>query len=112
MRLSDHEESLEPCPSDRRKILRHGYSVPVLVYGPDVNMQPFHEEVRTMDANKEGCLLALESIVSPGQRLFLINMQNQAEQECRVAYVGERTEGRAHVGVEFLHPAAYFWRKQ
>jgi hypothetical protein len=109
-RLGGRAEKLVQLVPDRRKILRHRYSVQVLVYGSDVEKQPFHEQAETVDANKDGCLLALESIVARGQRLFLINMRNQAEQECRVAHVGERTQGRAHVGIEFVHPASYFWR--
>ncbi|MFZ3201961.1 MAG: hypothetical protein ACLQMT_02595 [Candidatus Acidiferrales bacterium] len=108
--LAARAENLAPCAPDRRKILRYAYFMPVLVYGSDVDKQPFHEQVETIDANKNGCLLALDSIVARGQRLFLINMRNQAEQECRVAHVGERAQGRARVGIEFLHPASYFWR--
>ncbi len=110
--LTSPKENVVPEARDRRKILRHRYSVPVLVYGSDADKQPFHEQIETLDANKDGCLLALESIVACDQRLFLINMRNQAEQECRVAHVGERAQGRARVGIEFLHPASYFWRKQ
>lgn len=109
-RLGGRGEKPVPLVPDRRRILRHGYSVQVLVYGSDVEKQPFHEQAETVDANKDGCLLALESIVARGQRLFLINMRNQAEQECRVAHVGERAQGRARVGIEFVHPASYFWR--
>jgi hypothetical protein len=112
MSLADCGENLVPRAPERRKILRYAYSVPVLVYGADVDKQPFHEEAETVDANKNGCLLTLEGIVALGQRLFLINMRNQAEQECRVAHVAERARGRARVGVEFLHPASYFWRGQ
>jgi len=101
-----------PPVGDRRRILRYRYTVPVLVYGSGTDMQPFHEQVETLNANKDGCLVALENLVALGQRLILINVRNQAEQECRVAHVGERAEGRAHVGIEFLHPASYFWRRQ
>jgi hypothetical protein len=110
--VADSGENLVPRARDRRKVLRYAYFIPVLVYGSDVDKQPFHEEAETVDANKNGCLLTLEGIVAPGQRLFLINMRNQAEQECRVAHVGERAQGRARVGIEFLHPASYFWRGQ
>jgi len=95
---------------DRRKGLRHTHSVQVLVYGSDVDRQPFHEESKTIDANEDGCLLMLETTVAKGQRLFLINMRNQAEQECRVVHVGRRTRGEARIGVEFLRPAPNFFR--
>jgi hypothetical protein len=97
-------------PSDRRKKLRNTHSVPLLVYGSDADKQPFHEEADTLDANEDGCLISLESVVSRGQRLFLTNTRNQAEQECRVVHVGRRVRGRAQIGVEFARPAPHFWR--
>jgi len=100
----------DAAADDRRKGLRHTHSVQLLVYGSDADRQPFHEEVKTVDANEEGCLLVLETVVAKGQRLFLINMRNQAEQECRVVHVGRRTRGEARIGVEFLRPAPNFFR--
>jgi hypothetical protein len=102
--------SEEDHSDERRKRLRHAHAVPLLVYGADVNKQPFHEETQTIDANEDGCLLAIETAVANGQRLFLINMRNQAEQECRVVRVGRRVRGQIRVGVEFLRPAPHFWR--
>ncbi|MGH9575510.1 MAG: hypothetical protein ACRD40_18525 [Candidatus Acidiferrales bacterium] len=95
---------------DRRKVLRNSRETAVLVYGSDSEKQPFHEQSDTIDANENGCLLSLASSVSPGQRLFLTNMQNQAEQECRVVYVGPLVRGKSRVGVEFTRPSAQFWQ--
>ena len=97
--------------SDRRSDLRHPHQATLLVYGSDVDKQPFHEETETLDANEEGCLLALETIVVRGQRLFLTNMRTQAELECRVVHVGQRIKGKARVGVSFSSPAPDFWRR-
>lgn len=94
---------------DRRKDLRHAHETTVLVYGSDSEKQPFHEQSETIDANENGCLLSLASSVSKGQRLFLTNMRNQAEQECRVVYVGRRASGKSRVGVEFVRPTPQFW---
>jgi hypothetical protein len=96
--------------SDRRQDLRHTHSVPLLIYGSDAEKQPFHEEAVTIDANENGCLIALETVVARGQRLFLTNTCNQAEQECRVVHVGRRVRGKARIGVAFLVPAPDFWR--
>jgi hypothetical protein len=96
-------------PSDRRKGLRHAHETTLLVYGSDSEKQPFHEESETTDANENGCLFALANAVSRGQRLFLTNIRNQVEQECRVVYVGRRMQGKARVGVEFLRPSPEFW---
>jgi len=96
--------------TDRRGGLRHAHQVPLLIYGSDADKQPFHEESETMDAHENGCSLAMEAVVVNGQRLFLTNMRNQAEQECRVVHVGKRVRGKSRVGIEFVAPTPQFWR--
>jgi hypothetical protein len=95
---------------DRRGGLRHQHQVSLLIYGSDADKQPFHEEAETIDAHDQGCSLSMETVVADGQRLFLTNMRNQAEQECRVVHVGKRVQGRARVGLEFVAPTPEFWR--
>lgn len=95
---------------DRRGGLRHSHQVSLLIYGSDADKQPFHEEAETIDAHENGCSLSMETAVVNGQRLFLTNMRNQAEQECRVVHVGKRFQGRARVGIEFTVPTPQFWR--
>jgi len=107
---AEDEESRAGRGFDRRKGLRQSHETTVLVYGSDSEKQPFHEQSETIDANENGCLLSLASSVSRGQRLFLTNMRNQAEQECHVVYVGRRTHGKSRVGVEFIRPTPQFWR--
>ncbi|HKQ87467.1 MAG TPA: PilZ domain-containing protein [Candidatus Acidoferrales bacterium] len=107
---AEEDEARPARGLDRRKGLRHTHETPVLVYGSDSEKQPFHEQSETIDANENGCLLSLASSVSRGQRLFLTNMRNQAEQECRVIYVGRRVRGKSRVGVEFIRPTPQFWR--
>ncbi len=108
--VSEEHELGPPRSTDRRSGLRHAHQTILLVYGSDSERQPFHEQSETIDANENGCLMALANAVGRGQRLFLTNMRNQAEQECRVVYVGRRQSGKARIGVEFLHPAPQFWR--
>lgn len=96
--------------ADRRDGLRHTHNVPLLIYGSDADKQPFHEEAETIEANEKGCSLVLETEVARGQRLFLSNMRNQAEQECRVIHVGRRIRGKARIGIEFVAPTPHFWR--
>jgi hypothetical protein len=103
-------ESPAEDDSERRQGLRHTHETTLLVYGSDAEKQPFHEQCETIDANEKGCLLMLANEVSRGQRLFLTNMRNQAEQECRVVYISRRVQGKSRVGVEFLHPSPQFWR--
>ena len=95
---------------ERRGKSRHSHQVALLVYGSDAEKQPFHEEATTVDVNERGCLISLESVVSAGQRLFLTNTVNQAEQECRVIHVARRSHGKARIGVEFVRPNPGFWR--
>jgi hypothetical protein len=87
------------------------HRVPLLVYGWDEEGQPFHEEVYTLDVNENGCLLSLENTVARGQRLFLTNTLNQAEQECRVITVGKRVRDKTRVAVQFSRRALHFWRE-
>ena|ERR1700679_1865552 len=94
---------------ERRAAFRHAHQAEILLYGLDADKQPFHEEVATIDANDNGCLLVSETVMTPGQRLFLTNTRNQAEQECRVVHVSGRLRGKVRVGVEFSQPAHHFW---
>jgi hypothetical protein len=107
---ADRANDSAHADADRREGLRHTHNVSLLIYGSDADKQPFHEEAETIDAHESGCSLTLETVVVRGQRLFLTNMRNQAEQECRVIHVGRRVHGKARVGIEFVAPTPQFWR--
>jgi hypothetical protein len=100
---------VETEPVDRRKSPRTKPLTTLLVYGSTVDKQPFHEEAEILNANHRGCLITLESHVSRGQRLFLVNLTNEDELECRVLRLGKQQRGKRHVAVEFLRPAPEFW---
>lgn len=89
---------------ERRKSTRWAQPVPVLIYGSDAEKQPFHEETETLDINKDGCAFPLATPVVRGQALFISNMRNQAERECRVVHIGKRVHGKIRVGINFLKP--------
>lgn len=108
--LSGPASISDPDATERRHAIRRFQDAAVLVYGSNLEKQPFHEQCKTIDANENGCLLELENVVSLGQRLYLTNTRNQAELECRVARVEPRSDGKARVGVEFIRPSAHFWR--
>lgn len=95
--------------SERRKSKRRLVHVSLLLYGSDTDKQPFHEEAYALDVNEHGCSLAIEAVVTRGQRLFLTNMQNQEEQECRVVHVAKRFRGKTKIGVEFVRSGPKFW---
>lgn len=106
--LSAVEKFLEKNRSERRSSKRRVHRVALLVYGSDSDKQPFHEEAYTLEVNDNGCMLSLESVVLPGQRLFLINPRNM-EHECRVIRVGRRVRDKARVVIEFRSPSPRFW---
>jgi PilZ domain len=94
---------------DNRKTKRSQPHVSLIVYGSDVEKRPFHEEADTLDINEEGCLMHLENPVVLGQRLFVVNLSNQDERECRVVRLGNTLGGKRQVAVQFLRPAPEFW---
>jgi len=102
------ERFLEKNRSERRSSKRRVHRVALLVYGSDSDKEPFHEEAYTLEVNDNGCILSLENIVMPGQRLFFVNPRNM-EHECRVIRVGRRVRGKARVAIEFLSPSPRFW---
>ena len=105
------EGSAEKNLPERRRSQREVLRVPVLIYGRDAEQEPFHEDAYTLELDENGCLMSLEAMVACGQRLFLVNMRNQAEEECRVVTVGKRVRGKARVAIQFCGPAPHFWRR-
>jgi hypothetical protein len=95
---------------ERRRSARWSAHVPVFVYGHVTERQPFHEEAYSTNVSAVGARLIMMATVRPGQTLLLINKVSQAEQECRVAYVGGRDPQTVEVAVEFSQPAEDFWR--
>ncbi|MFY9730749.1 MAG: hypothetical protein WB723_06570 [Candidatus Acidiferrales bacterium] len=95
--------------ADRRRSERWGQPVPVLVYGSDSEKQPFHEETETAEINDDGCSFVIGTVVAKGQRLFLVNMLNDAERECRVVQASRPGRGKAQIAVEFSAADADFW---
>jgi hypothetical protein len=98
--------------ADRRRSKRWEQPVPMLVYGSDSEKQPFHEETETADINDDGCSFIIATHVAKGQRLFLVNMLNDAECECRVVQASHRARGKAHVAVEFSSADSGFWQQR
>ena len=91
-------------------VLRSKREFSLLVYGAGADKQPFHEEAQAREADEAGCSILLETPVVQGQRLYLVNANNQDEEECRVIRVGKLVHGKRQVEVEFLRSAPRFWR--
>lgn len=94
---------------DHRSTRRILVNVPLFVYGSNFDRQPFHEDAYTVDLNEGGCLVSLKAEVVYGQRLWIINTENEAECDCRVIHMSKRFQGRTFVGVGFLQPGLRFW---
>ena len=110
-RASVHPAGRAPEPGgDIRGVRGSKQEASLLVYGSDADKQPFHEEAQACEANETGCWILLETPVILGQRLYLVNANNQDEEECRVIRVGRLIRGKRQVGVEFLRAAPSFWR--
>lgn len=106
-----HTAERVPDSSDENSgVFRSKREFSLLVYGSGVDKQPFHEEAQAREANEAGCSISLETPVALGQRLYLVNANNQDEVECRVIRVGKLVQGKRQVGVEFLRAAPRFWR--
>src|ERR1700691_2433316 len=83
--------------------------VPLIVRGESAEHRGFHEETFTISISNHGALMLLASEVSAGQRLVLVNPATSGTIECRVARLGSLYGGLAQVGIEFAHPAPWFW---
>jgi hypothetical protein len=110
--LENPDEPREESSSECREGQRRVHRVPLLVYGWDAKEEPFHEEAEAFEVNEHGSLLWLGTRITRGQRLFLTNMRNQAEQECRVIRVGKRVHSKARIAIQFSRPALDFWREE
>jgi hypothetical protein len=92
-----------------RRSPRLQVSVPVLVYGRATDDAPFHDITETLSVSTHGGLIVLETAVEKGQHILLANCNTQAEEECRVVYVGPECQGKRDVGIAFQRSAVSFW---
>ena len=96
---------------DRRRTRRARVQIPLLVYGYTLNDGPFAEKTSTIEINAHGALIAMETVVPPGERLLLTNETNQKTQQCIVLSVTTRQRCEEEVAVAFATAAPQFWRK-
>ena len=95
---------------ERRRSERLVLRVPVLAYGHAPGKKPFHEEVTTLEVSSHGGLLTFAAKVWVGQKLLLMNITNQEEQECHVVRLGLKRRKKRDVAIEFTRPAPDFWQ--
>jgi hypothetical protein len=74
--------------------------VPLVIRGEAADRKRFQEEQFTLIVNAHGALLMLESQVSLGQKLLLMNPKNWHECEAKVVHIGPAFAGSTPVGIE------------
>lgn len=102
----------EPLSSQAkpRSSPRISIHIPVMAYGWSHDEISFHENTVTLLVNASGGLITLKAKLDVGDTIFVVNQSTQAEQECRVAYVGPQFEGKPRVGFAFKRQAPSFWK--
>jgi hypothetical protein len=95
---------------EQRSSERASLRVAVVVYGWAKNQGAFHEETFTVLVNASGGLVTLSTKVEVGETLFVMNKNTREEQECRVVYVQQPTDGKANVGLAFKREVPGFWK--
>jgi hypothetical protein len=98
-----------PPSIGQRRSERIILDLPLVIRGEAGGKKIFQEETSTLIVNAHGAQLMLETKVTLGQRLVVLNPMNWDECEGRVAYVGPPYAGLARVGIEFTRPAPGFW---
>jgi hypothetical protein len=96
--------------SGERRSKRLALRVPILVYGRARDKSSFREDTATASVNAHGALIALAEVVRLGETMLLVNRATREEQECRVAYVGPRVDGKMRVGIALKGSASGFWK--
>jgi hypothetical protein len=96
--------------SSRRRTQRVKIAIPVTVKIPRANASFYEEATETVVVNAHGCLARLAVPLEQGEQIRLINPKSSEEQECVVVWIGQFSEGKTEVGLEFSEPAPRFWR--
>ncbi len=97
-----------PC-QEKRRSRRVFIRIPVWAAGCDVHSRRFRDTAETIAVNAHCGLLCLNEALEIGSQLLVTNPETQAEQDCRVVFLGEVTEEGQRVGIEFLTPPPGFW---
>jgi hypothetical protein len=82
--------------------------LPLFIYGPLLNGDPFYEETFTFSINETGGLIWMAGSVEPGQRIMVTNQANDQTQESVVVSVVAQPAG-SYVTFRFSTPMPQFW---
>ena len=97
---------------ERRRSQRIPLRVPILVEGRTVDGKPFGEKTYTLEINRHGARIVLQSNPQPGGRVAITNLQTKSR--CPFQIVSrpgkplEKDKGTEH-GIECLDPRINFW---
>jgi hypothetical protein len=92
-----------------RRSSRVALRVPLQVYEPGTNKRFIMEEAYSVKVSLWGGQISLESPVSRGQKLLLVNGATGENMESHVIHLGPTHLGRSLVGIEFLEHSPSFW---
>ena len=108
---------MNPPANRQRRSQRLPLPVPVFVYGRAPDHSPFRDVTHMISVNAHGGLLALrmtglltlQTTLTPGELILVMNNTTERARICRAVYIGEEKDGKREVGIEFLRPSLDFW---
>jgi len=95
---------------ERRRTARVALCVDLIVHGETENNRMFKAEARTLSVSGHGGMMVLDSEVTTGQKLMLINMNSGQKAECRVVSAKTTRDGKRNVAFEFTSAELNFWK--
>jgi PilZ domain-containing protein len=94
---------------ERRRTVRVALSVPLTIHGKFEGGEKFCVQTHSQSVNRHGALFPLETPVTMGQTLLLVNDITAQGTECRVVAVRRGRDGKTYIGVEFANAEGNFW---
>lgn len=104
------DKSSRVTSASSRRSVRVLLSMPILVSGKNSRNESFQEETKTLVVNVQGALIALGTPLPVGHEITLQNKATHHSRPCRIAHIGNASDGKTQLGVEFLQPSPGFWQ--
>src|SRR5215475_4894834 len=94
---------------ERRRTVRVSLSVPLTIHGKHEGGEKFCVQTQSQSVNRHGALFPMETPVTMGQALLLVNDITAQGIECRVVAVRRGRDAKTYIGVEFVNAENNFW---
>jgi hypothetical protein len=94
---------------ERRRTVRVSLCVPLTIHGKLEGGEKFCVQTYSQSVNRHGALFTMETPVTMGQTLLLVNDITAQAVECHVAAVRRGRDGKTYIGVEFANAEGNFW---